>query len=55
MSAVNNTPIDSVDKQEKGEYAVDGLEPGNESDGGLSFTALIEEGKQLPILIETVH
>jgi len=44
MSAVNNYPTESVEK--KGEYNVDGLEAGNESDGGLSFTALIEEGKK---------
>ena len=46
MSAVNNYPTESVEK--KGEYNVDGLEAGNESDGGLSFTALIEEGKEEP-------
>jgi hypothetical protein len=47
MSGINNYPDDLVDKQEKRdpEYAVDGLEAGDESDGVLSFTALIEEGE----------
>jgi hypothetical protein len=47
MSTINRYPDDIVDKQEKAdpEYGVDGIEAGNESDGPLSFTALIEEGE----------
>ena len=45
MSAINKYPAESVDKKEKREHAVDGLEAGDESDGPLSFTALIQEGE----------
>jgi hypothetical protein len=45
MSAINEYPAESVDKKEKREHAVDGLEAGDESDGPLSFTALIQEGE----------
>jgi hypothetical protein len=45
MSAINEYPTESVDQKEKREYAVEGLEAGDESDGPLSFTALIEEGE----------
>jgi len=47
MSAINQYPAESVDQKEKREHAVDGLEAGDESDGALSFTALIQEGKNL--------
>jgi hypothetical protein len=44
MSAIDRYPDDSVEKKEQRdpESAVD--DAGNESDGVLSFTALIEEG-----------
>jgi hypothetical protein len=45
MSAINEYPAESVDKKEKREDTVDGLEAGDESDGPPSFTALIQEGE----------
>jgi hypothetical protein len=45
MSAIHEYPAESVDKKEKREYAVDGFEAGDESDGPPSFTALIQEGE----------
>lgn len=47
MSAINNYENNYEEKQEKRdpESAIDGLDAGDESDGVLSFTALIEEGE----------
>jgi hypothetical protein len=46
MSAINEHPTEGIESKEKKEYAADGLEAGDGSDteGALSFTALIEEG-----------
>jgi hypothetical protein len=52
MSAIDKEHYasEAVDPQDKRdpEYAADGIDPGSDSDGVPSFTALIEEGENSP-------